>query len=85
MVEKKLTFFCQAQNQSALSDPNEKKTDGQLYLWIRPGEKASPVTEPKYIPLYTKAKDLLLSRTGTHRDSKLFIAGIATPWPRHQK
>jgi hypothetical protein len=60
-------------------DPNEKKTEGQLNLWIKPGENASPVTDPKYIPLYTKANERLRSLTGTQRDSKLFIAGIATP------
>lgn len=78
-----LTYFCQEANQTAPSEPNEKKTEGQLNLCIRPGENANPVTEPKYIPLYTKASDLLRSRTGTQRDSKLFIAGIATPYSQH--
>ena len=78
--ESGLTYFCQEANQIAPSEPNEKNTEGQLNLCIRPGENANPVTEPKYIPLYTKASDLLRSRTGTQRDSKLFIAGIATPY-----
>lgn len=43
------------------------------------GEKANPVTEPRYMPLYTSASDLLLSDTGIHFDIILFIAGIATP------
>jgi len=81
----KLTFFCQAANQNAPSEPKEKKTEGQLNLCIRPGENASPVTEPKYMPLYTKANDRLLSPTGTQRESKLFMAGIATPCPTKPK
>jgi hypothetical protein len=73
--------FCHEANQRAPRQPNEKKTEDQLNLWIRPGENASPVTDPKYIPLYTKANERLRSSTGTQRDSKLFIAGIATPSP----
>jgi hypothetical protein len=37
------------------------------------------VTDPRYIPLYTKARDLLLSETGIHLERMLFIAGMATP------
>jgi hypothetical protein len=79
--DKDFTNFCHEANQRAPREPNEKKTEDQLNLWIRPGENASPVTDPKYIPLYTKANERLRSSTGTQRDSKLFIAGIATPSP----
>jgi hypothetical protein len=48
-------------------------------LLIKKGEKARPVTEPRYIPLYTNARDLLLSETGIHLERMLFIAGMATP------
>jgi len=48
-------------------------------LLINRGDKARPVTDPRYIPLYTKARDLLLSETGIHLERMLFIAGIATP------
>lgn len=43
------------------------------------GETANPVTEPRYMPLYTSESALLLSDTGIHLESILFIAGIATP------
>lgn len=48
-------------------------------MLINRGEKPRPVTDPRYIPLYTKARDLLLSETGTHLERMLFIAGMATP------
>lgn len=48
-------------------------------MLIRKGEKARPVTEPRYIPLYTSARDLLLSETGIHLERMLFMAGMATP------
>lgn len=51
-------------------------------MWIITGETAKPVTDPRYMPLYTNARDLLLSETGIHFDNKLFIAGIATPCNR---
>lgn len=43
------------------------------------GDRANPVTEPRYMPLYTSESALLLSDTGIHLESILFIAGIATP------
>jgi hypothetical protein len=48
-------------------------------LLIKKGEKARPVTEPRYMPLYTNERDLLLSETGIHLERMLFIAGMATP------
>ena len=48
-------------------------------MLINRGDKARPVTDPRYIPLYTKARDLLLSETGIHLERMLFIAGMATP------
>lgn len=42
------------------------------------------MTDPRYIPLYTRANDLLLSATGTHLDRIVFMAGIATPWKRNK-
>ncbi len=34
------------------------------------GDSASPIIEPEYMPLYTKASDLDLSPTGTHLRQK---------------
>lgn len=77
--EDKNTLVAHVVNQTSPRDPNEKKTDGQPNLCISKGENASPVTDPRYIPLYTRDNDLLLSDTGTHFERILFIAGIATP------
>nr|GMD29292.1 hypothetical protein Iba_chr08fCG1750 [Ipomoea batatas] len=56
---------------------NELLFFGQQFRIIK-----RPVTDPRYIPLYTRANDLLLSETGTHFERRLFIAGMATPWNR---
>jgi hypothetical protein len=77
-----ITLLCHTANQTVPREPKEKKTDGHPYWCIKNGEKAKPVTDPRYIPLYTSANDLLLSATGIHFDKILFIAGIATPWRR---
>lgn len=79
LKEQILTLLSHNANQILPREPNEKNTDDHPKLLIKTGEKANPVTEPRYMPLYTSASDLLLSETGIHLESILFIAGIATP------
>ena len=77
--EESITLASHIANQMLPKEPKEQNTEGQPNLWIRAGDKPNPVTEPRYMPLYTKESALLLSDTGIHFEIILFIAGIATP------
>mmetsp|Transcript_19014 Transcript_19014/g.48297 ORF Transcript_19014/g.48297 Transcript_19014/m.48297 type:complete len:290 (+) Transcript_19014:1348-2217(+) len=72
---------CQAANHTSPIAPNTWNTDGQPAATIICGEADSPMMEPQNMPLYTSDSERDRSLAGTHLDSRLFMAGMATPSP----